>query len=104
MRTEYNRKIPYATACSSIQSAKRSSGILLNDSHRFIPCITAKIQKNGDISTYLCDENRFFKRIFILWNSSKEFFSTSRKLLYLDGTFLTGLTKALFWLQYRRMQ
>ncbi|KAF7685599.1 Protein FAR-RED IMPAIRED RESPONSE 1 [Cucumispora dikerogammari] len=93
MRTEYNRQIPYTTAWSSIQSAKRSSGILLNDSYRFIPCITAKIRENADISTYLCDENGCFKRFFILWNSSKEFFSTSRKLLYLDGTFLTGPNK-----------
>ena len=74
MRTEYNRQIPYTTAWSSIQSAKRSSGILLNDSYRFIPCITAKIRENADISTYLCDEDGCFKRFFILWNSSKEFF------------------------------
>ncbi|KAF7701668.1 hypothetical protein CDIK_0619 [Cucumispora dikerogammari] len=93
MRTEYNRQIPYATAWASIQSAKRSSGILLNDSYRFIPCITAKIRENGDISTYLCDENGCFKQFFILLNSSKEFFPSSRKLLYLDGTFLSGPNK-----------
>ncbi|KAF7689112.1 hypothetical protein CDIK_2867, partial [Cucumispora dikerogammari] len=78
---------------SSIQGAKMSSGILLNESYRFIPCITAKIRENDDISTYLCDENGCFKRFFILWNFSKEFFPTSRKQFYLDGTFLTGPNK-----------
>ncbi|KAF7685897.1 hypothetical protein CDIK_3355 [Cucumispora dikerogammari] len=74
MKTEYNRQIPYATAWSSIQSAKRSSGILLNNSYRFILSKTSKIRENDDISTYLCDEDGCFKRFFILWNSSKEFF------------------------------
>ncbi|KAF7687815.1 hypothetical protein CDIK_2986 [Cucumispora dikerogammari] len=92
-RTEYNLQIPYAIAWSSIQGAKRSSGILLNDSYRFILCITAKIRENNDISTYLCDENECFKRFFISWNSSKEFFPTSKKQLYYDGTFLTGSNK-----------
>ncbi|KAF7692220.1 hypothetical protein CDIK_2436 [Cucumispora dikerogammari] len=42
MRTEYNCQIPYATAWSSIQSAKRSSGILLNNSYLLY---YAKLQK-----------------------------------------------------------
>ncbi|KAF7699624.1 hypothetical protein CDIK_1114 [Cucumispora dikerogammari] len=93
MRTEYNRQIPYAIAWSSTQGAKRSSGILLYVFYRFIPCITAKIRENDDISTYLCDENGCFKRFFFLWNSSKEFFPTSRKELYLEETFLTDPNK-----------
>jgi hypothetical protein len=41
----------------------------------------------------MCDDAVIFQRFFMMWQASKDFFLKSRKLIYVDGTFLIGANK-----------
>ena len=81
MKTEYQCDVSYKTAWAAIKKVKKSSGMILDNSYQFIPSIVESIRQNGDFSSYQCDANERFERFFMMWNSAKEFFLKSRKLL-----------------------
>ena len=92
-RTEFQCDVLYSTAWSAIKTAKESAEIVLENSYEFLPSLTEKIRARGDIANYECASNGEFRRFFLMWNASIHFFGSSRKLLYLDGTFLAGTNK-----------
>lgn len=93
IQIEYGKKISYHTARSAINSVKKNYGLVIDDAYSYIPSLVENIRRNGDFSEYLCSKDGFFQRFFIMWSASQEFFMTSRRLLYIDGTFLVGPNK-----------
>lgn len=74
MRNDYQCEVPYNTAWSAIRAARIFAGTILENSYELLPSLSEKIRNNGDFSEYLCDRNGAFKRFFIMWNASKDFF------------------------------
>lgn len=69
-------------------NAKKTKRKLVN-SYSYINSLSDQINKNGDFCVVEKSEDRF-QRIFVSWNACKTFLTNSRKIIYLDGTFLVG--------------
>jgi len=93
IKHEYGITVPYNTAWSAIQSIRKKEGLILEKSYSYIPSLVELIKANGDFSYYSQSSENRFQRFFISWEASKNFFEFSRKMIYIDGTFLSGPNK-----------
>lgn len=87
---KYNVRVPYSTANKALCSARVKARLVILDSYCYLPSLIERIHANGDFADLMLDSEGRFQRFYMSWNSSKMFFKHSRKILTVDGTFLSG--------------
>ncbi len=93
IRREYGQEVKYITAQKALSSYKVKNSIVLKDSYGFLNGLISTFNIEMTQSILELDNNNTFKRYFMTWNATKKFYGLSRKIITVDGTFLSGPNK-----------
>lgn len=82
--------VKYSTASAAILAFQKNKGYIFEESYECLETLMKIIIKNGDSAILLKSIENEFKWIYIGWKSLKNNFNFSKKIIAVDGTFLSG--------------
>lgn len=92
MKTQYGLDIKYSTAWAAIKNEKIKTRQIISDWARYLPSLLVKFENHGLVHKLDILDGKF-KRVCICWNATKSLYRHIRKIITIDGTFLSGPTR-----------